>query len=99
MSSRFDVRDGPVLGVLPSRRAFTRSTARIAAMADGIRTVYMAHFTRYVENAAFVREVAQGFAAIAAGDVQREDSEDDQGEKVRACWFARFGVFVHPDAV
>ena len=89
---------GPIYAQMPDSDldAFTRSTARIAAMADGIRTVYMAHFMRYVENAAFVREVAQGFAAIAAGDVQWEDAEDDQGEKVRACWFARFGVFTTP---
>jgi hypothetical protein len=79
--------------------AFARSTQRIAAMADGIRRVYMAHVTRYAENAPFVHEVADGFAAIQAGDVQWEEAYDDAGEPVRACWFARFGVFVRPSAV
>jgi two-component sensor histidine kinase len=78
--------------------AFARSTQRIAAMADGLRTLYMAHVTRYAENAAFVREVADGFAAIQAGDVQWEDAHDDTGEPVRAYWFARFGVFARPEA-
>jgi hypothetical protein len=30
----------------------------------------MAHVTRYAENAPFVHEVANAFAAIQAGDVQ-----------------------------
>ena len=42
----------------------------LAAMADGIRRVFMAHVTRYAENAPFVHEVADAFAAIQAGDVQ-----------------------------
>ena len=39
---------GPIYAQMPDSNldAFTRSAARIAAMADGIRTVYMAHFTR-----------------------------------------------------
>jgi hypothetical protein len=71
----------------------------LAAMADGIRRVYMAHVTRYAENATFVHEVADAFAGIQAGDVQWEEAYDDAGEPVRACWFARFGVFARPSAV
>jgi hypothetical protein len=52
-------------------------------MADGIRRVYMAHVTRYAENAAFVHEVADGFAAIQAGDVEWEEAYDDAGEPIR----------------
>jgi glyoxylase-like metal-dependent hydrolase (beta-lactamase superfamily II) len=89
---------GPIYAHMPDSEleAFARSTKRIAAMSDGIRKVYMAHVTRYAENAAFVREVAEGFAAIQAGDVNWEDAHDDAGELVRACWFARFGVFARP---
>jgi len=91
---------GPIYAHMPDSEleAFARSTERVAAMADGIRTVYMAHVTRYAENAAFVHEVAAGFAAIRAGAVQWEDAFDDSGEPVRAYWFARFGVFARPGA-
>ena len=91
---------GPIYAHMPDSEleAFARSTQRIAAMADGIRRVYMAHVTRYAENAPFVHEVADGFAAIQAGDVQWDEAHDDAGEPVRACWFARFGVFARPSA-
>jgi glyoxylase-like metal-dependent hydrolase (beta-lactamase superfamily II) len=92
---------GPIYAHMPDSdlEAFARSTRRIADMADGIRTVYMAHLTRYAENAVFLREVADGFAAIHAGEVQWQDSMDDAGDAVKACWFARFGVFARSDAV
>lgn len=92
---------GPIYAHMPESdlEAFARSTRRVAAMADGIRSIFMAHVSRYAESAAFVREVADGFAAIWAGDVRWEDAWDDAGELVRACWFARFGVFVRPDAI
>jgi glyoxylase-like metal-dependent hydrolase (beta-lactamase superfamily II) len=92
---------GPIYAYMPESdlEAFARSTRRVAAMADGIRSIFMAHVSRYAESAAFVREVADGFAAIWAGDVRWEDAWDDAGEPVRACWFARFGVFVRPDAI
>ena len=76
--------------------AFARSTARVAGLADAIRTVYMAHFTRYAENAAFVREVADGFAVITAGEVEWDDAADALGRPVRLARFARFGVFAAP---
>lgn len=79
--------------------AFARSTARVAAMADDVRSVYMAHFTRYAEHGSFLGEVADGFAAIVAGDVRWEDEGDGSGERVKACWFARFGVYARPEAV
>jgi glyoxylase-like metal-dependent hydrolase (beta-lactamase superfamily II) len=79
--------------------AFATSTERVAGMAEGIRSVYMAHFTRYAEHGTFLREVADGFAAIASGDVRWEDASDDDGASVKACWFARFGVYARADAV
>ena len=79
--------------------AFASSTARVADMADAIDDVYMAHFTRYAEHGTFLREVAEGFAAIASGDVEWEDASDDEGTDVKACWFARFGVYARADAV
>jgi glyoxylase-like metal-dependent hydrolase (beta-lactamase superfamily II) len=89
---------GPIYAHMPDSdlEAFARSTQRVAAMVDGIRMVYMAHVTRYTENASFVREVAEGFASILDGDAQWEHAYDDSGHPVRAYWFARFGVFVRP---
>ena len=79
--------------------AFAASTARVAPMADDVRSVYMAHFTRYAEHGSFLREVAEGFAAIVAGDVRWEDEGGEDGEPIKACWFARFGVYARPEAV
>ena len=80
--------------------AFAASTARVASMAGDIRSVYMAHFTRYAEHGTFLREVADGFAAIVAGSVDWVDWPDEDPEsrdRVKACWFARFGVYARPD--
>ena len=92
---------GAIYAQLPDSdlEAFAASTARVAPMADDVRSVYMAHFTRYAEHGSFLREVADGFAAIVAGEVRWEDEDDDSGELVKACWFARFGVYARPDAV
>jgi glyoxylase-like metal-dependent hydrolase (beta-lactamase superfamily II) len=82
--------------------AFAASTARVAPMADDVRSVYMAHFTRYAEHGSFLREVADGFAAIVAGDVDWVDGEDEDAEsdqRVKMCWFARFGVYARPEQV
>jgi glyoxylase-like metal-dependent hydrolase (beta-lactamase superfamily II) len=89
---------GPIYAHMPDSdlEAFTRSTARVAGLADAIRTVYMAHFTRYAENAAFVQEVADGFAAITAGEVEWGVAADALGRPVRLARFARFGVFAPP---
>ena len=73
--------------------AFAASTARVGTLAAGIRRVFMAHFSRYSENVAFVQEVAEGFAAIARDGVEWADSTDESGYPVREARFARFGVF------
>ena len=87
---------GPIYAHLPDSdvAAFVRSTARMAELADGVAFVYVAHFSRYVEIGAFVREVAAGFAEIAAGDALFEQSTDDDGDRARLARFARFGVLV-----
>ena len=87
---------GPIYAHLPDSdvEAFARSTARMAELADGVAFVYVAHFSRYVEIGAFVREVAAGFAEIAAGEALFEQSTDDDGEGARLARFARFGVLV-----
>lgn len=92
---------GAIYAHLPESdlEAFAESTARVAAMDDDIRSVYMAHVSRYAEHGSFLREVADGFAAIVAGDVPWEDEGDESGERFKACWFARFGVYARPDAV
>jgi glyoxylase-like metal-dependent hydrolase (beta-lactamase superfamily II) len=92
------INTGPIYAHMPDSdlEAFASSTARLAAMGDAIRRVYMAHFNRYVENAAFVREVADGFAAAVAGDVAWGENEDEEGHRVREARFARFSIFAPP---
>ena len=87
---------GPIYAHLPDSdvAAFARSTARMAELADGVAFVYVAHFSRYVEIGAFLREVAAGFAEIAAGDASFEQGTDEEAAKGRgsrgssgsACW-------------
>jgi glyoxylase-like metal-dependent hydrolase (beta-lactamase superfamily II) len=85
---------GPIYAHLPDSdiEAFARSTARIAELTDGVAFVYVAHFSRYVEIGAFLREVAAGFADVVAGEATFEPSADD-GD-VRLARFARFGVLI-----
>jgi len=85
---------GPIYAHLPDSDvdAFARSTARVAELADGVTFVYVAHFSRYVEIGAFLREVAAGFAEIVAGEASFEESHDDEG--ARLARFSRFGVLV-----
>ena len=92
---------GAIYGQQPDSdlEAFAASTARVAPMAADIRAVYMAHFTRYAEHGSFLREVADGFAAIVAGNVDWVDADGEPGERVKACWFARFGVYARPEQV
>jgi glyoxylase-like metal-dependent hydrolase (beta-lactamase superfamily II) len=87
---------GPIYAHLPDSDvdAFARSTARVAELADGVAFVYVAHFSRYVEIGAFLREVAAGFAEIVAGEVSFEQSTDEDGGGARLARFARFGVLV-----
>jgi glyoxylase-like metal-dependent hydrolase (beta-lactamase superfamily II) len=92
---------GAIYGQQPDSdlEAFAASTARVAPMAGDVRSVYMAHFTRYAEHGSFLQEVADGFAAIVAGNVDWEDEHGESGEVVKACWFARFGVYARPEQV
>jgi glyoxylase-like metal-dependent hydrolase (beta-lactamase superfamily II) len=87
---------GPIYAHLPDSDvdAFARSTARVAALADGVEFVYVAHFSRYVETGAFLREVAAGFAEIVAGEASFEQSTDGDGQGARLARFARFGVLI-----
>jgi glyoxylase-like metal-dependent hydrolase (beta-lactamase superfamily II) len=91
---------GAIYAHLPESdlEAFASSTARVATMEDNIRSVYMAHVARYAEHGSFLREVADGFAAILAGDVSWEEGVEE-GHPFKACWFARFGVYARPEAI
>ena len=56
--------------------------------------VYVAHFSRYAEIGAFLREVADGFGRIVGGEASFEQGADDEGGSPRLARFARFGVLV-----
>lgn len=87
---------GPIYAHLPDSdvEAFARSTARMTEIAEDVAFVYVAHFSRYVEIGAFLREVAAGFAEVVAGTASFEQSTDDDDGDARLARFARFGVLV-----
>jgi len=73
---------------------FARSTARLAEFADDVHLVLACHFGRGVVEGVFVREVAEGFARVLAGDVELHPARDCFLQPVREAPFARFSVFV-----
>lgn len=92
------VNTGPIYGHLPGSdvTVFARSTARLADLAGSVRAVYMAHYVRYHERPGYLREVADGFAAVLAGEASWRSAEDEAGRPVREARFARFSIYVGP---
>jgi hypothetical protein len=66
-------------------------------MAADVRSLYFCHFCRYTADAALLREIADGFAAVVAGDVAWQRNRDCIGFPVREARFARFSIFVADD--
>jgi glyoxylase-like metal-dependent hydrolase (beta-lactamase superfamily II) len=75
---------------------FASSTARLADMSDAIRRVFVCHFMRYDGDAALLREIADGFRRLLAGDVVFRDNIDCLDFPVREACFDHFSVFVPP---
>jgi glyoxylase-like metal-dependent hydrolase (beta-lactamase superfamily II) len=59
---------------------FARSTARLAELADDVRLLCMGHHLRPVIEGAYLTEVAEGFAAVVAGDLESVPVDDDFGD-------------------
>jgi glyoxylase-like metal-dependent hydrolase (beta-lactamase superfamily II) len=90
------INTGPIYSQLPDSDvpAFAASTRRVADEAGGVRMIYMPHFVRYAADAALLPEIAEGFAAVQAGQVTWRPSRDCLGFPVQEALFRRFSIFV-----
>jgi glyoxylase-like metal-dependent hydrolase (beta-lactamase superfamily II) len=77
---------------------FASSTARLAGMSDAIRRVFVCHFMRYDGDASLLKEIAEGFRRLLAGDVVFRDNVDCLEFPVREACFDHFSVFVPASA-
>jgi glyoxylase-like metal-dependent hydrolase (beta-lactamase superfamily II) len=73
---------------------FARSTARLAEMANAVQRVFVCHFLRVENHPALLREIADGFQQLAAGDVYFRDNVDCLNYPVKEACFDHFSIFV-----
>jgi glyoxylase-like metal-dependent hydrolase (beta-lactamase superfamily II) len=92
------INTGPIYAQLHDSNLedFARSTARLSAMSDAVRRVFVCHFGRMDEGPALLGEVAEGFERLLAGDVDFRDAVDCLNYAVREACFEHFSVFVPP---
>jgi glyoxylase-like metal-dependent hydrolase (beta-lactamase superfamily II) len=90
------INTGPIYAQLEDSNLgdFERSTARLAAMADAVRRVFVCHFGRMDEPPSFLREVAEGFKRLNAGDVDLRDNVDCLNYPVKEACFDHFSIFI-----
>jgi hypothetical protein len=74
--------------------AFAASTQRLADMSEDMRSMYFCHFCRYSADPGLLKEIANGFAAVAADEVTWRRNRDCIGFPVKEARFARFSIFV-----
>ena len=97
------VNSGPILvtdGESASLEDFARSTRRLAdEVAPSVRAVYMAHGVRFQAEPGYLRDVAEGFERVLAGDVviERERAEFEGGV-VDIARFPRFSIALPDDS-
>lgn len=89
------INTGPIYAQLEDSNLqdFERSTARLAAMADGIKRVFVCHFGRMDEPASLLGEIAEGFRRLNAGDVELRDNVDCLNYPVKEACFDHFSIF------
>jgi glyoxylase-like metal-dependent hydrolase (beta-lactamase superfamily II) len=90
------INTGPIYAQLEDSnlKDFERSTARLAAMAESIKRVFVCHFGRMDEPGSFLPEVADGFARLNAGDVELRDNVDCLNYPVKEALFDHFSIFI-----
>lgn len=93
------VNTGPIYAQLPDSdvASFAASTKRLADMSSEVRAMYFCHFCRYSADPGLLQEIADGFAAVMAGDTTWRRSRDLLGFPVKEARFARFSIFVVDD--
>jgi glyoxylase-like metal-dependent hydrolase (beta-lactamase superfamily II) len=90
------INTGPIYAQLEDSDvgSFATSTRRLAGETGDVRSVYVPHFARYATDAALVGEIADGFEAVVAGDVEWRAVKDCFGSDVREARFDRFSILV-----
>ncbi|TDQ63032.1 glyoxylase-like metal-dependent hydrolase (beta-lactamase superfamily II) [Actinomycetospora succinea] len=91
------VNTGPIYAQAPESdlAAFAASTARLAEL--DVRLVLMAHFGRGVAEGHHVREVADAFARLRAGDAVVRPARDCDDDPVREAVFDACSIYVPAD--
>ncbi|MEJ2886026.1 MBL fold metallo-hydrolase [Actinomycetospora aeridis] len=91
------INTGPIYAQAPESdlAAFAASTARLAEL--DVRLVLMAHFGRGVAEGHFVREVADAFARLRAGDAVLRPARDCDDDPVREAVFDACSIYVAAD--
>jgi glyoxylase-like metal-dependent hydrolase (beta-lactamase superfamily II) len=90
------INTGPVYAQLEESdlQKFADSTARLAAMRDDVRRVFVCHFMRLENEPSLLTEMAEGFQRLLAGDVELRDNVDCLNYPVKEACFDHFSVFV-----
>ncbi|GAA4870998.1 MBL fold metallo-hydrolase [Actinomycetospora straminea] len=93
------VNTGPIYAQAPESdlAAFAASTARLAALADDVHLVLMCHFGRGVAEGAYLREVADAFAALQAGEAVLRPARDCDDDPVREAVFDACSIYTAAD--
>lgn len=73
---------------------FAASTARLAALADDVHLVLVGHFGRAVVEGAYLREVADAFARVVAGDAVLRPARDCDDDPVREAVFDACSIYL-----
>jgi glyoxylase-like metal-dependent hydrolase (beta-lactamase superfamily II) len=95
------INTGPIYAQLPDSdvKAFAQSTRRLADEVTDVRVVYMPHFLRYAMDPPLLGEIADGFEAVVAGDVEWRANVDCLGFAVLEALFDRFSIFVSDESM
>jgi glyoxylase-like metal-dependent hydrolase (beta-lactamase superfamily II) len=75
---------------------FAASTARLAELAMSVRSVYVAHYTRYKTDGRFLVELANAFADIVDGRAEIREVNDAFGDTTREAVFPTVSVYLPP---
>ncbi len=90
------INTGPIYAQLEDSNIenFTRSTARLAEMAHAVQRVFVCHFLRVENHPSLLREIAEGFQKLQAGEVFLRDNVDCLNYPVKEACFDHFSIFI-----
>lgn len=90
------INTGPIYAQLEDSNIenFARSTARLAEMAHAVQRVFVCHFLRVENHPSLLREIAEGFQKLQAGEVFFRDNVDCLNYPVKEACFDHFSIFI-----